>query len=592
MAFLFLFSLAALLVQHKWENVAYDWPSDRTIYKGVIGDILQAKTKTYLCKVKIEERLSVDSTEGGLFLKKKAPVNRTVLVYIAKDSLSEKLQCGDCLYLYACISQPQQLGIPGEFDYATYLHRQQISGTAVVFSGYWQHTGTRKPLNLRQKASLWREKILQCYRNWGFSGDEFAVLSALTVGYKDEMSDELKATYQAAGVSHILALSGMHVAILWGLFSRIMKPLDRKQSLRWVKCFFLVLMLWGFAFLVGLSASVVRAVVMCMLLTVAQAAGRQAFSLNTLAIAAFFMLLYNPFYLFDVGFQLSFLAVVSILMIYPVVFQAWRTRRSVLRYVWGVIAVSLAAQLGTAPLVIYYFAHFPIYFLLANLIVAPLAFLIIYGAVAIFILSPFAAVHGWVAKALDSLLWLLNQSMQWVGHLPLAQYGEAHFSVLQVCLLYLLFLLLPGQRWWHSRKWVIAVLGVVNLFIGLSFYQAQYQKPEPQLVCARSQVVSYPAAEVWQQDSIYHYRGITICVLADNRWQNKQVNRLLDIDYMYLCRGYQGKITPLQKIFRIHTIILDASFGSYKLGLLKEECKRLGLDYIDISQKGSYRILL
>jgi competence protein ComEC len=118
-------------------------------------------------------------------------------------------------------------------------------------------------------------------------------------------------------------------------------------------------------------------------------------------------------------------------------------------------------------------------------------------------------------------------------------------------------------------------------------------KEEPhQLILARSQVKVYPPKDVWRQDSIYHYKGLNICVLADNHWQGKSVGRLLDIDYMYLCKGFKGRIAPLQKLFRIRKIILDTSLGDYRLNLLKEECRRLGLDYIDLSPKGSYRILL
>ncbi len=583
MAFLFLFCLGALLVQHKWEQVAYEWPSEKNVYEGVIMETPQEKAKTYLCKLHIDRRVSIGNA---------IPVDRTLLIYIAKDSLSKKLRCGDHLRFYARVAQPPPTDIPGEFDYAAYLLRKQISGTAIVFSDYWQPTGLREPLNLTQQANAWREKILDCYKQWGFSGDEFAVLSALTVGYKEELSDELQETYRVAGVSHILALSGMHVAILWGLLGWVMRPLDKRRSLRWVKCLLIILLLWGFAFLVGLPASVIRAVVMCMLMTVAQAAGGRALSLNTLAIAAFFMLLYNPFYLFDVGFQLSFLAVFSILMIYPVIFHCWTVYHPVLRYVWGVVAVSLAAQLGTAPLVIYYFSHFPIHFLLANLMVAPLAFLIIYGAVAVFLLSPFEMIHVWVVKGLNGLLWLLNNSMQWVEHLPLAQSGEVHFSVMQVCLLYLLLSLLLGYQLRYSRKLLVAILLGINLFMVVGLYQIHYYKEEPQLILSHSQVKSFPPAEMWQQDSIYRYKGKTVCLLTDNHWQNKASDHLLDIDYIYLCRGYQGKIAPLQNIFRIKKIILDTSLSDYKRNRLKEECKSLNLDYIDLSVKGSYRILL
>ena len=205
MVFMFLFCVGALLLQQKWQRVDYEWSSGKNMYQGVIVDVPQEKAKTYLCKLRIDKEMS----ERGML-----PVNRMILVYIMKDSLSVNLRCGDHLNFYTRISTPEREVIPGEFDYAAYLFRQQISGTAVIFPGYWQWTGKKSALTWKQRAGVWREKILDSYRKWGFLGDEFAVLSALTVGYKEELSEDLRETYQVAGVSHILALSGMHIAVL------------------------------------------------------------------------------------------------------------------------------------------------------------------------------------------------------------------------------------------------------------------------------------------------------------------------------------------------------------------------------------------
>lgn len=196
-------------------------------------------------------------------------------------------------------------------------------------------------------------------------------------------------------------------------------------------------------FFSGLASSVIRAVVMCMLMTAARAAGERTLSLNTLSVAAFFMLLYNPFYLFDTGFQLSFLAVLSILFIYPVISRYWRVRHPVPRYIWGIVAVSLAAQLGTAPVVIYKFAYFPVYFLPANLIVAPLVLVIIYGSVASFVLSPFTVLHIWVVKGLNGVLRLLNDSMQWVG---ICLY---HIPAIYICLCFRLVFFMYYCLWYY-----------------------------------------------------------------------------------------------------------------------------------------------
>lgn len=464
---MFLFCVGALLLQQKWQRVDYEWSSGKNMYQGVIVDVPQEKAKTYLCKLRIDKEMS----ERGI-----VPVNRMILVYIMKDSLSVNLRCGDHLNFYTRISTPEREVIPGEFDYAAYLFRQQISGTAVIFPGYWQWTGKKSALTWKQRTGVWREKILNSYRKWGFSGDEFAVLSALTVGYKEELSEDLRETYQVAGVSHILALSGMHIAVLWGLLCWILRPLDRSCLLRWVKCGIIVLLLWTFAFLVGLPPSVIRAVVMCMLMTVARAAGERTLSLNTLAIAAFFMLLYNPFYLFDTGFQLSFLAVFSILFIYPVIFRCWRVHHPVPRYIWGIVAVSLAAQLGTAPVVIYKFAYFPVCFLPANLIVAPLVFVIIYGSVASFVLSPFTVLHIWVVKGLNGVLWLLNNSMQWVGDLPISHSGDIHLSLFQVGILYVLLFVLLSYLLSPSRKLLITVLCGINFFYRIFRLSILYER--------------------------------------------------------------------------------------------------------------------
>lgn len=256
------------------------------------------------------------------------------------------------------------------------------------------------------------------------------------------------------------------------------------------------------------------------------------------------------------------------------------------------MAVSLAAQLGTAPVVIYKFAYFPVYFLPANLIVAPLVLVIIYGSVASFVLSPFTVLHIWVVKGLNGVLRLLNDSMQWVGDLPVSHSGDIHLSLLQVGILYVLLFVVLSYLLSPSRKSLITVLCGINLFIGFSGCLYYMKEESFQLILAHSQVKVSPQKDVWQQDSIYHYKGMNICVLVDNRWRSRSVDSLLDIDYMYLCKGFKGKIAPLQKKIKIRKVILDASLGGYRLNLLKDECRGLGLDYIDMSPKGSYRILL
>ncbi len=456
-AFCFLLSLGAWLTQYRWNQIAYEWPIGRSVYQGAIVEPPQEKPKTWLCKVRVDERLSGEQVK---------PVGRTVLLYVGKDSLSARLQCGDHLRFFTEISTPEWSILPGGFDYGKYLFRQQISGTAVVFGKNWQTYGEREPLTMAQHAYVWRERILQLYREWGFEGDELAVLSALTIGDKTELSDELEETYRMTGVSHILALSGMHVALLWALMMGVLRPLGQSGWARGVRCVVIIGWLWAFAFLVGMAASVVRAVIMCMLMTLAQTVNGRSFSLNTLAVAAGGMLLYNPFYLFDVGFQLSFIAVLSILLMSRYFLHPADGKHQVVRSVWNVVAITLAAQIGTSPLVMYCFSYFPVHFLLANVIVAPLSFLIIYGAVLMFLVIPWAWLHGWVVKGIHGLIVLLNGSMAWVEQLPYARSGHVNLSVLQTVLLYMLLGLGLIYVWYRRRVVLLPALCVLILLVG------------------------------------------------------------------------------------------------------------------------------
>ena len=225
----------------------------------------------------------------------------------------------------------------------------------------------------------------------GVSGDELAVLSALTIGDKEELSESIVETYSVAGASHVLALSGLHIGFISALLLFVLSPL-------WIRWRFLkpflflsvILLLWGFAFLTGLSSSVVRAVVMCSfgLLSMLIPACRKL-TLNTLGVTAFLMLLFNPVWLFDVGFQLSFSAVAAIVLLQPGLYGLLSVKNRLLRKAWGLVTVSVAAQIGTAPLVMLYFSRFSTHFLLTNLLVIPLVSLIVYAAVILLVLTPF-----------------------------------------------------------------------------------------------------------------------------------------------------------------------------------------------------------
>lgn len=286
---------------------------------------------------------------------------------------------------------------------------------------------------LRQHALEWREGLLERYKEVAANDEQYAVLAAMTLGDKSALTKELRETYSVAGASHILALSGLHIGIVYMLLS--MLTMGRRRH--WLAQIVIVLGIWAFALLTGLSVSVVRSASMVSLYALFSLGGRGRSSLNLLCFTAIVMLLTDPLTLFDVGFQLSFLAVLAILLFMPL-FDSFRPRvvghHRLLRWLWGLMAVSVAAQLGVAPLIAYYFGRFSTYFLLTNLIVVPMATLILYGALIVMVFP----VAGTV---LALLVQELNNALSWLSQLPGASIEGLHPSVLQIVLIYVLVLL-------------------------------------------------------------------------------------------------------------------------------------------------------
>lgn len=438
--------IGAIRMQYQWECVCVDWEDERRTYQGIVMEPPIEKPKTIQCKVTL-------STQ------------QNVILYLAKDSFAKTVEMGDPLVFHAKVNVPSNEGL--SFDYASYLRYKGISGTAFVPSGYSKRENRPKEWTLKQKALSVRERIIELYKEWGIGEKQLSVLSALTVGYKTDLSEEIRESYSVAGISHVLALSGMHIGFLWLLLGVLLKPLERGKCLRMLRWIISVCLLWIFAFIAGLEASVVRAVIMCMLMELGKLSGSKPLSQNTLAIAAFFMLLYNPFYLYEVGFQLSFLAVLAILLGYRPLNAICPFRTRFMRGLWSVMSVSIAAQMGTAPLVMYYFSNFSVYFLLANWVVAWLVPCIIYTTFAAIVLIGVPWLHEWIVWMLDKLVGILNGLADWISGLPYASLSSIQLHSIEVWGLYLLL----GVIVWHvkvrQRKTIIAMLSTITLWLGL-----------------------------------------------------------------------------------------------------------------------------
>lgn len=276
-----------------------------------------------------------------------------------------------------------------------------------------------------------REKLLERYSDNGIDGDAYAVLSAMTLGDKSALTCDLKDIYSVSGASHVLALSGLHLGIIYMLLSLFL------PSRRWpaLSQLIIILAIWAFVFLVGMSVSVVRSAVMLTVYGLLSIGYRDKMSINVLSFTAIAMLMWNPLWLFDVGFQMSFMAVFAILLFMPLfddVFSAeYLMEHRWVKRLWGVVAVSFSAQLGVAPLIAFYFGRFSTYFLLTNFIVVPAAMIILWLSIVVLVFPSLAYLLLYIVQ-------FVNAALLRITVIPGASIDGLHPSVTQVILIYVL----------------------------------------------------------------------------------------------------------------------------------------------------------
>lgn len=578
-------------VVHQREKVGYAWDEAPQVYKGIVETVPEIRGKTWRAEVHVEGR----HITKGTWQK----VDRSVLLSWIPDTVAEPLSCGDTLCFYAKISRPFSEKELTGFDYGDYLLRKGISGTGLVYAGNWYRAGKPRWLTFSQRARVCQQKVVEVYRSWGLDEEVQAVIAALTIGDKSDLSTDLKNVYSAAGASHVLALSGLHVGILSGFLFLVFYPLTYwKRYGRMVRMLLVVTLLWGFAFISGLSSSVMRAVVMFSLYAFASCCSEERFSgIHSLALAAFLMLLYNPFFLFDLSFQLSFAAVASILAFYPLCTRGVVIQNRLFRYLFNLLCLSVSAQVGTLPFVLLYFGTFPTYFLLANLIVSPLAACILVLTLMALALSSVPWLGSGVVVLLDWSTSFLNGAMRMVQHFSGSQITSVYLSAGQACLLAGIFICLylcwsaGMQR--KARQW-ICLLVLCNLFVALSVGMYLQEKPE-RLYFSRAEIYTRKGHCISTHTSdsgLIRIGTLCVGVLDDGRWKNCQASWRLPLDYVYICRGFKGNLSRLNDLFEMKQVILDSSLSEGYREMLIKECQLLKISYTDLSVQGSYSIEL
>ncbi|MGC9471864.1 MAG: ComEC/Rec2 family competence protein [Bacteroidales bacterium] len=378
------------------------------------------------------------------------PVGNRQKVYatLAVDTVVTTLAYGDLILCRGWLSQVDPPMNPGEFDYRKFLFRQGITGQIYLDKDSWRKTGIQGGSKWSVFFHSFRNDLIEKLRAGRMGEREFQVLAALSLGYRDEMDPGLRQGYAGAGAMHFLAISGLHVGILYLFLYALLGFLVRIPGGHLIRTVLVMLALIFYALLSGLSPSVCRAVTMFGFFAAGGALQRHVNTYNVLAASAMFMLLINPFLLADVGFQLSYLAVAGIVYFQPRIFRLLIPPGRIISWLWKLVSVSLAAQLVTFPLTMYYFHIFPVCFPLSNVLVLPLITLLLGLCLVFFVAgSVFPWLGGVAAWLAGKVAWCMNESVQWLGSLPWATISDIYLSVFHVILLYgMLATLVPAAK--------------------------------------------------------------------------------------------------------------------------------------------------
>lgn len=613
--FLFLFVTGYFLSVEREKRNVFQCLNKNGIVEVEILEMPIEKENSYLCRINTLHRIENSRT---------VPTKGKAIVYIQKDSLSAQLKSGDFLLIETTFIEPDGLVNPAGFDYKQYLKRQGIGATAYLSASSWRKVGENTHFSIFRLSEICQRKLLDVYKRFGIKGDEFAVLAALTLGSKDALHPELRQNYVTSGGMHILAVSGLHVGVIYMVLGFLFSLFIRNQRLKLFKSILIILCLWIYAFITGLPPSVIRSTIMFSMIALGSGLNRNSLIYNTIFASAFIMLLYNPDFLWDVGFQLSYTAVLSIVYFQPKISKWLCFKHPVLKWLWDLTAVSVAAQIGTAPFTLYYFHQFANYFILTNFVAIPFAMLIIYAAFALFVLSTVPYISIAIAFVLNWLLKILNFSIQFIHDLP---YSVTYTTISHEQILLLLCLIVLLAFYVEYKKY-FALVGATTLllvFVSINLWINYKSITDSQLVVysdnknthidfidgkehfiystnlpsiekvAQSywlhrnldepQVVQ---SQSWYLDGFIQFGDKKICVLGDSMLTNRISTKLLAVDCLIIGNGIKPKMKQLMECIAPKQIIVDKTISKWYAHSIRSYCFEKKIKFYSVAEKGAY----
>ena len=455
---------------------ANSFRNDTTYYGNNLSD-------ADLYRVRIIEPLTVKENSTKAIIKVDAsnikgkwhPTFGKGIIFFEKDSISNNLNYGDELIINSKLNEVKAPQNPNEFNYKAFLANRYIYYQAYVKKNQFKRTEEGKGNLITAFASNLRKYFLMIFEDNNMTGREYAVISAILLGQTDHIDSELFKEYQGSGAVHVLVVAGLHVGIILLMLNFLLGFLDRFNNGKYIKTSIILIVIWFYALMTGLSPPVFRAAIMITFVSIGRNNRRSLNSINILLASAFFVLIFNPNLLADVGFQLSYMAVAGILLLQKPVASIWHPKQFLINKLWQVTALSIAAQLFTLPLTLLYFHQFPNLFLITNLVVFFFASAIILMGIVVLITSFIPVISIFLTKVLVWLIFGMNSSIHFIETFPNAVTRSIAFNSLNTILLYLLILFLLLFVFMKIKRMLFPAFIIIILMLLVSaFTDYQY----------------------------------------------------------------------------------------------------------------------
>jgi competence protein ComEC len=541
-----------------------------------------------------------------------------IYVYLSKDSIPPVLHAGDILITRNIPQLIPPPSSPGAFNYQQYSLFQGICHQVFLTKNDFVIAGHNEPVVSRFINHI-RTWVLSTLRNAFPDKKERGLAEALLIGYKDELDKTLVQSYTNTGVVHIIAISGLHLGLIYWLLVSTLQPLSRKRRLKWLAPVLIITGLWIFTLLAGAQPSVLRSAIMFTCIVIGNHISRQSNVLNSLAVSAFILLCYNPFWLWDAGFQLSYAAIIGIVIFMKPIYQLFSFRNKLVDTIWQMNAVTLSAQLLTLPICIYQFHQFPNYFLIANMIAVPLSSLILLLEIFLCVIGFIPVLYSVTAATTSLLIRFMNACVERVEQLPFAVWDGLQINFMQAVLLMLLLILLLSCLIYRdkTRTLIYASLLMLLAFVILrcfSFIEAGRQ----QMIIVYRQSTDFIRGRSYASLGISENNDINL-TLSRNLYRLRQpapflvlrsgnylsflskrivvidrkvVYQLPDqrqnIDMVILSQKPGNSARELFEAMNIRQVVADATVPVYISRRWQQECDAAGIPYHDVRTKGAF----